>query len=91
MEDKDLAKNKIFLAENRNEKGVYAICSVSKDLEFIKFNEYSEIVEKIKKIPGFKELNIYTNKAINVRKNDQENDVFIRKIPQTILKKYKLI
>lgn len=91
IDNKEMKKKKIFFGENRTEKGVFAVCSISKDLEFIRSDEYFGIIDVLKKIPGFKELNIYTNKAVNIRKEDQPEDVFIRKIPQTILKKYKLL
>ena len=91
LDEKELEKNNIFIGRNLNERGVYALCTVSKDCEFIKSDEYFELIEKIKEQHKFTELNIYTNKAVNVRKIDQETNVFIRKIPQTILKKYGLI
>jgi adenine-specific DNA-methyltransferase len=91
IENKEFAKRGIFVGENQHEKGVYAICTLSKNIDFIKNKEYHEIVEKMQEAHPFKELNIYTNKAVNVHKEEQEERVFIRKIPQSILKKYGLI
>ena len=91
IEDKKLEKKGFYLGQNLNQKHVFAVCSVSKDLGFVGSEDYFSIIEKLKKEHDFEELNIYTNKAVNVRKIDQDERVFIRKIPQTILKKYKLM
>lgn len=91
IDEKELEMKGIFLGQNLNERGVFAICTVSKDCEFIKSDEYFELIKKMEEEHKFTELNLYTNKAVNVRKIEQENNVFIRKIPQTILKKYGLI
>ena len=91
IEDKELEKKGFYLGQNLNQKNVFAVCSVSKDIDFVRSENYFSIIEKIKKEHDFEELNIYTNKAVNVRKSDQDESVFIRKIPQTILKKYKLM
>jgi len=91
LSDKELEKKGIFIGENLHEKGTYAICTLSKNIDFIKRELYFEIINKMHEQFNFKELNIYTNKAVNVQKEDQEEGVFIRKVPQTILRKYNLI
>jgi len=91
IDNKKLEKKNIFIGKNLNEKGTFAVCSVSKDLDTIGINDYEEFVKEIKEQGDFKEINLYTNKALAVREKNQLKEVVVRKIPQTILKKYNLI
>ena len=91
IENKKLEKENIFIGENLNEKGVFAVCSVSKNLDSIGIKEYEMFIQEIKDREDFKEINLYTNKALAVRGENQLKEVIVRKIPQTILKKYNLI
>jgi len=91
LKDKTLEKRNIFVGKNLYERDVYALSIVSKELDFIRAKEYSALINYLKKAYPFKTLNIYTNKAVNVLKDEQDDSVFIKKIPQTILKRYNLI
>ena len=91
IEDKELIKKEIFIGQNQNEEAVFALCIVSKEIGFIKAREYFDLVDSLQEQYKFDLLYIYTNKGVNVRKADREDNVKIRKIPQTILKKFGLV
>lgn len=91
MDNKKIEKKNIFIGENLNEKGVFAVCSVSKNLDSVGLKDYQEFIKEISEYKDFKEINLYTNKSLGVKEENQSKQVILRKIPQTILKKYNLI
>jgi len=73
----------------RKEK--YALSIASKDLAIIKGEELDDVVKNVKeKYVDMAELEIYTNKGVGVKEGDLPENVTINKIPESVLRKYKL-
>lgn len=70
-----------------NEKAT-ALCIVSKQLNILTKNQIEDIISKIKS--KREKLVIYTNNGIAIKSNDLDDSIVIKKIPESILRKYKL-
>ncbi len=70
-----------------NEKAT-ALCIVSKKLNILNKNQIEEFISKIKN--KREKLVIYTNNGIAIKSNDLDDSIVIKKIPESILRKYKL-
>lgn len=72
-------------------KGRYALSIASKDLDMIKNEDVGKIIESVKeKYKNLAELEVYTNKGVGIKEEDLPDGVRIKKIPESILRKYKL-
>jgi len=73
----------------RKEK--YALSIASKDMEIIRAKELGDIVTKVKETyTDVAELEIYTNKGVGVKGEDLSEGLTVKKIPESVLSKYKL-
>ena len=73
----------------RKEK--YALSIASKAVAIIKSKELDDIVTKVKETyNNVAELEIYTNKGVGVKEGDLPAGLAIKKIPESVLRKYKL-
>lgn len=69
----------------------YVLSIASKDMTIIQSEELDDIVKKVRnKYRDVAELEIYTNKGVGVKGEDLPDDVSIKKIPESVLRKYKL-
>jgi adenine-specific DNA-methyltransferase len=69
----------------------YALSIASKSLDIIKNKNMGKIIEIVKeKCKNMTELEIYTNKGVGIKEEDLPEGVSIKKIPESVLRKYKL-
>ena len=66
-----------------------AICIVAKEMKIIKKEELQKILEKIKNNKTTK-ITLFTNHGVAIKNEDLPNNITIKKIPESILRKYKL-
>ena len=66
-----------------------AICIVAKEMKIIKKDELQKILDKIKNNKTTK-ITIFTNHGIAITNEDLPDNITIKKIPESILRKYKL-
>lgn len=66
-----------------------AICIVTKEMKIIKKEELQKILDKIKNNKTTK-ITIFTNHGIAIKNEDLPDNITIKKIPESILRKYKL-
>lgn len=72
-------------------KAKYSLSIASKDLDIIKDEGLVKIIGAVKaRHKNMAELEIYTNKGVGVREEDLPEAVSIKKIPESVLRKYKL-
>jgi adenine-specific DNA-methyltransferase len=72
-------------------KGKYALSIASKNLDIVAADVLDDIVEKVKRNhENIAELDIYTNKGVGVKEEDLPEGVSIKKIPESVLRKYRL-
>jgi adenine-specific DNA-methyltransferase len=66
-----------------------ALCIVSKDMKIIKKDELAKILSKLNQSSST-QIAIFTNNGVAIKNQDLPENIAIKKIPETILKKYKL-
>ncbi len=75
----------------RKRVGKYVLSIATKNLEIIKGDELDDIVRRMKKkYKDMGELEIYTNKGVGVKEEDLPEGMSIKKIPESVLREYKL-
>ena len=73
------------------QKEKYALSIASKDPEIINNEEMNDFINKLKDLyEDVLELVIYTNKGIGIKNEDLPKFIVIKKIPESVLSKYKL-
>jgi len=69
----------------------YGLCLVSKDVKILYAERIGELIEEVnEKFDDLVDLEIYTNMGVGVRREDLPENVTVKKIPESILRKYKL-
>jgi len=66
-----------------------AICIVAKEMKILKKEEIQKILDKIKNNKTTK-ITIFTNHGVAIKNEDLPDNITIKKIPESILRKYKL-
>lgn len=66
-----------------------AICIIAKEMKIIKKEELKQILDKIKGSEN-KKIVIYTNHGVAIKNEELPDNLTIKKIPESILKKYRL-
>jgi hypothetical protein len=65
------------------------ICIVGKEIKIIKKEEIEELLSKITQSKNTK-IAIFTNHGVAIKNDDLPDNISIKKIPESILKKYNL-
>ena len=69
----------------------YGLCLVSKDVKILYAEKIGELIEQMnEKFDDLADLEIYTNMGVGVRREDLPENVTVKKIPESILRKYRL-
>lgn len=69
----------------------YGLCLVSKNVKIVCAKRIGELIEQVnEKFDDLADLEIYTNMGVGVRREDLPENVTVKKIPESILRKYKL-
>ena len=84
---KESIKEGIFIGKSGKK---IALCVLSKDLKIIQKNELKELIKGVSKKYPYDHLTIYTNCGIAIKDEDIEENLDIKKVPEIILKKYKM-
>src|SRR3989338_611478 len=101
-EGEDIAKS-IFMTfdfrfKERMKEGIFigksgkkiALGILSKDLKIIQKNELKVLIKEVSKKYPYDHLTIYTNCGIAIKDEDIDESLDIKKVPEIILKKYKM-
>ena len=80
--------NEVYLGKREHS---YSLCLTSKSAEILKSEQIEELIKKIsEEKDDLVDLEIYTNMGMGVRQKDLPENISIKKIPESILRKYKL-
>ena len=87
---KEKLVNGVFVGKSRK-KGRFALCTVTKNIEIVKFEELMSWLKALKKKYGvWDEVDLYTNKGVGIRGDVLPEGVMLKKIPESLLAKYNL-
>jgi len=73
------------------QKGGIAICLVTNGTKIIKRQELNKLVKNLRKKHGEKKITIFTNMGVAVKPEEVSEQLDVRKIPESILKKYRMV
>ncbi len=84
---KEKMKDGIFIGKSGKK---IALGILSKELKIIQKNELKGLIKEVSKKYPYDHLTIYTNCGIAIKDEDIEDNLDIKKVPEIILKKYKM-
>jgi len=73
------------------QKGGIAICLVTKGTKILKRQELKKLVKDLTTKYGDKKITIFTNMGVAVKTEECSEQLEVRKIPESILKKYRMV
>jgi len=73
------------------QRGGIAICLVTKGTKIIKRRELTKLIKDLRKKHGDKKITIFTNMGVAVKQEELGDKLDVKKIPESILRKYRMV
>ena len=73
------------------QKGGIAICLVTKGTKIIRRTELNKLVKDLSKKYPNQKVTIFTNMGVAVKPEELSDKLDVKKIPESILKKYRMV
>ena len=73
------------------QKGGIAICLVTKNIKIIRHAELNKLVKDLSKKYTHQKITIFTNMGVAVKPEEVGEKLDVKKIPESILKKYRMV
>jgi len=90
LKQKEKLVDGVFVGKSRK-KGQFALCTATKNIEIVKFEELMGWLKTLKEKYGeWTEVELYTNKGVGIRSDVLPDGMVLKKIPESLLAKYNL-